>query len=571
MQSTWHIHHPDDQAAARLAAALPLPPELARILVQRGITDPEAARVFLAPNLGQLPVPEALDGLAPAVARVAEAIVTGQRILVFGDYDADGVTATALLTDFLEQAGASVTAYIPDRRQEGYGLQPRHIPDPAEAAGCRLIVTVDCGAASHAAIAEARRRGIDVVVTDHHLPDATELAATAVLNPRQDGPDSPLTHLAGVGVAFYLAAGLRARLRRMNWWQQRPEPNLRHACDLVAIGTVADMVPLLGVNRVLTHTGLTVLREARRPGLEALMAVSGILPADVVSQDIAFRLAPRLNAAGRLAHARLALDLLRCPDPPRARQLAQDLDDLNRERRRMEADTFTEAVERLNRTAPDGPRRVLVLGDDHWHEGVIGIVAGRLARRYHLPAVVLTRCNGRWKGSARSVDGLNICDAFQATARYLCTFGGHPMAAGLQLEPGQLDAFTRALEGAVARLAPRIGTPPPLFIDAELDLDAITPAFLDALGALAPFGTDNPEPLFAAGRLAVQDARLVGQCHLRMTLSQADRPAARHINAIRFNTPPDGRPGSCLPRAVFRLGWNRFNGRRSPQMIIVDT
>ena len=571
MHPDWHIHRPDEPAAAHLANVLSLPPELARILVQRGLDNAEAARIFLEPALDQLPLPETLNGLAAATARVAEAVVSGQRILVFGDYDADGVTATALLTDFLEQAGASVTAYIPDRRQEGYGLQPRHIVDPAEASGCRLIVTVDCGAASHAAVTEARRRGIDIVVTDHHLPDDARLPAAAVVNPRQDGPGSPLAHLAGVGVAFYLAAGLRAHLRRMDWWRQRPEPNLRQACDLVAIGTVADMVPLVGANRVLTHAGLAVLREARRPGLEALMAASAVLPADVGSQDIAFRLAPRLNAAGRLAHARLALDLLRCTEPARARQLAERLDDLNRQRRRMEADIFTEAVNRLKRGEKGPSGHILVLAEDGWHEGVIGIVAGRLARRYYLPVVVLTRCDGRWKGSARSVDGLDICAALKAAAPHLCAFGGHPMAAGLQLETGRLDAFTRDLETAVARLAPRLGAPPPLIIDGELDLDRITPAFLDALACLEPFGTDNPQPLFAARRLAVCDARTVGQGHLRMTLCQADRPAARQVNAIRFNTPADSRPGSCLAKAAFRLGWNRFNGRRSPQMIIVDT
>ncbi|HDI60718.1 MAG TPA: single-stranded-DNA-specific exonuclease RecJ [Desulfobacteraceae bacterium] len=570
MHSAWRIQPCDEAAAGRLAAALSLPLELARILVQRGIGDTETARAFLDPALDQLPLPESLDGLTPAAARLAEAVTAGQRILVFGDYDADGVTATALLTDFLQEAGASVTAYIPDRHQEGYGLQPRHIVDPAEAAGCRLIVTVDCGAASHAAVAEARRRGIDVVVTDHHLPHADELPAVAVVNPRQGLPDAPLAPLAGVGVAFYLAAGLRAHLRRLDWWNRRPEPNLRQACDLVALGTVADMVPLVGVNRVLTHAGLAVLREARRPGLEALMAVSAVSPPDLDSQDIAFRLAPRLNAAGRLAHARLALDLLRCPDPVQARQLAQRLDDLNRQRRCLEADIFAEAVDRLKREGTGPLPRILVLAEDSWHEGVIGIVAGRLARCYHRPAVVLTRRGDRWKGSARSVEGLDICAVFRAAAQHLCAFGGHPMAAGLQLEAGRLAAFSRDLQAAVDRLAPQLGAPPPLAIDGELDLDRITPAFLDALAGLEPFGSANPRPLFAARRLAVCDWRTVGRSHLRMTLCQADRPAARQVDAIRFNAPADSPPGPCLPRAAFRLGWNRFNGRRSPQMIIVD-
>jgi single-stranded-DNA-specific exonuclease len=571
MQTDWQISSSDEPTAARLAAALPLPVELARILVQRGITDSGTAQSFLEPALGQLPPPESLAPLEAAAARVAEAVTAGQRILVFGDYDADGVTATALLMDFLEQAGADVTAYIPDRRREGYGFQPEHVLDPAEAQGCRLIVTVDCGASSREAVAEAHRRGIDVVVTDHHLPDSAHLPAAAVVNPRQGPSDGPLAHLAGVGVAFYLAVCLRARLRRMDWWHRHPEPNLRQACDLVAIGTVADMVPLLGVNRVLTHVGLAVMREARRPGIEALMAVSGVAAGSIGSQDIAFRLAPRINAAGRLADPRLALDLLRCREPDRARQLALRLDALNQQRREMEAEIFDEAVGRLERDGDLRARRALVLADPRWHDGVVGIVAGRLAKRYHLPAVVLTLCDGRWKGSARSVDGLDICAAFRETAGHLCGFGGHPMAAGLRLDPQRLDAFTRDLEAAVGRLAPHLGAAPPLAIDAELDLDRITPAFLDALTALEPFGTANPEPLFAASGLSIREFRPMGRAHLRMTLCQADRPAARQVEAIRFNAPADNRPDTCLPRAAFRLGWNRFNGRRSPRMIIVDT
>ena len=453
MTPQWHLRHPDPQAVQRLCTTLALAPAVAAVLVNRQIIEPPAVRAFLRPDLDQLPSPETLGGLNRAVARVAEAICQGQRILVFGDYDVDGVTAAALLTDFLTQAGAAVDVFIPHRRRDGYGLQPQHVTTQAARRDCRLIVTVDCGAGSQAAVEAARREGIDVVVTDHHHPGDRPLPATAVVNPRCDGPDSPLAVLAGVGVAFYLVIGLRAHLRRIGFWQRRPEPNLRRLCDLVAIGTVADMVPLVGANRVLTHTGLQVIREGARPGIEALLDISALPRDRVQSEDIAFRLAPRLNAAGRLDHARLALDLLRSADPTAAGRIAVHLDRLNQQRRLLEGEILDDAVARLEQSADLASRRSLVIAGPDWHEGVIGIVASRLARRYHRPAVVLSGRDGLLKGSARSIPGVDIYQAIQAAAAHLEAFGGHPMAAGIQLAPEHRDAFADQFESAVARLA----------------------------------------------------------------------------------------------------------------------
>ena len=569
MQPQWHLERPEPGAVERLCKKLGLPSPVAAVLVNRGIVAPADAFSFLQPELAHLPPPGKLGGLEQAAARVGEAVCRGEKILVFADYDVDGVTSAALLREFLVQAGTEVKVYIPDRFHDGYGLQPRHVMEVAAREGCRLILTADCGATSHAAVQSAADQGIDVVVTDHHQPPDEPLAAAAQVNPCRDAPDSPLAPLAGVGVAFYLTIGLRAYLRRIGFWDRHPEPNLRRLLDLVAIGTVADMVPLTGVNRILVHAGLEVLRQQPRPGVEALMAVSAVSPERITSTDIAFRLAPRLNAAGRLAHADLALDLLCAVDGGSAKALAVRLDDLNFERRHLESQIVEEATARLQATAAD--RHALVVAGSDWHPGVVGIVASRLTRRFHRPSVVLSSRDGVLKGSARSIAGVNIYQALEHTASHLTAFGGHPMAAGLQLAPENLEAFTRELEQTVARLFPPKVFIPTLCLDAELDLHQVTPAFMDHLTALEPFGSANPEPLFCTGRVHVADRRLVGQRHLSLSLRQEGLPAAALVQAIHFNADQSAPIGETLARLAFRPRWNHWNGRRKIQLVIAET
>ena len=521
------------------------------------------------PDLDQLPPPEILDGLDEAATRVGEAIRRRESILVFGDYDVDGVTSTALLHDFLCQAGADVRVHIPHRLRDGYGLQPAHVRNVAARYGCRLILTADCGASSHDAVREAAHHGIDVVVTDHHQPSPEPLAAAAVVNPCRDAPGSPLAQLAGVGVSFYLTIGLRAYLRRIGFWNHRPEPNLRRLLDLVAIGTVADMVPLVGVNRVLVHAGLQLMRQGTRPGIEALMAVGTVSRERIASENIAFHLAPRLNVAGRLEDAGLAFDLLRATDLQAAHQMAARLDALNRERRVLEGQIVSEAVSRLRGQAES--RHALVVAGPDWHEGVLGIVASRLVRLFHRPTIALSGRDGSLRGSARSIPGVNIHKALQRSAGYLTSFGGHPMAAGLQLAAENFEAFAQAIDTAVGELAPPAAFVPTLHLDAELDFDQLTPGFLDDLYTMQPFGSGNPEPLFGARCVRVAERRIVGQHHLSMTLFQGEAAASNSLKAIHFNAAPSETTRDAMDRIAFRARWNYWNSRRSIQLVIAET
>ena len=569
MKLRWHLEHPDPETVARLSSALHIDPTVAAVLVNRNITTPETASTFLKPDLDQLPPPDVLYGIEAAATRVGEAVRRGESILVFGDYDVDGVTSVALLHDFLSQAGADVHVHIPHRLRDGYGLQPGHVRNLAARYGCRLIVTADCGASSHDAIREAAEHGIDVVVTDHHQPSPEPLAATAEVNPCRDAPGSPLAQLAGVGVAFYLTIGLRAYLRGMGFWNQRPEPNLRRLLDLVAIGTVADMVPLVGVNRVLVHAGLQLMRQDARPGIEALMAVAAVSRERIASDGIAFHLAPRLNVAGRLEDAGLAFDLLKAADLQTAHQMATRLDALNRQRRDLEGQIMAEAVSRMRGRAES--RRALVIAEPDWHEGVLGIVASRLVRLFHRPTVVLSGRDGALRGSARSIPGVNIHKALQRSAGHLTAFGGHPMAAGVQLPAENLEAFAQALDLAVGEIAAPTAFVPSLYLDAELGFDQLTPSFLDDLYTLQPFGSGNPEPLFSARRIRVAERRVVGQHHLSMALIQEEASASSPLRAIHFNADPSEATRDAMDRIAFRARWNYWNSRRSIQLVIAET
>lgn len=570
MNPQWQILDPDPGRVAHLARTLNLAPAIAAVLVNRQLADPAAAEAFLHPALSQLPPPDLLDGLPAAVARITAAIRSATPILVFGDYDVDGVTGTALLVEFLQDAGARVTPYLPHRRHDGYGLQARHVVEQALAAGCGLIVTVDCGATSHEAVAAARAHAIDVVVTDHHHPGDVPLPAAAVVNPRCGPGDGPLAPLAGVGVAFYLTIALRAHLREIGFWQGRQEPDLRRLCDLVALGTVADMVPLVGVNRILTRAGIDVLRRGGRPGIDALLAVSDLSAEALDTEAVAFRLAPRLNAAGRMDHPGLALDLLLQRSPAEARETAVRLDRLNRERRETETAILAEAEERLTASGDPRHRHALVVAGPDWHEGVLGIVASRLARRFHRPAVVLSGRDGRLKGSARSIPGIDLYAALQQAAAHLDRFGGHPMAAGLQLDAARLDPFRLDLEASVAAQAPAAAFVRRLTIDAPLPLAQVAPAFLQALETLAPFGNGNPEPVFAAEDVSVRRVRCVGGRHRRLSLAPAGSPQAPAIPAMHFNVDLSQPPPTHLAHLAFRLRWNQWNGRRTLQLVIAE-
>ena len=565
MGNALEILRPDPGHVKTLAAALHCHPVVSTLLANRGITSHQAAVEYLQPSLRHLKPPHDLCDMDRAVQRVATALEKNQKILVFGDYDVDGVTATCLLVEFLEKVGGDVAYYIPHRVREGYSLKTDHLNNGTVPAGTRLIITVDCGISSRRAVASAAEAGIDVIITDHHAVTKPLPAAVAAINPNRADCPSGLGILAGVGVVFYLVIALRTALRRRQYFTRVPEPNLKKLCDLVALGSVADMVPLVQENRILTSVGLSVINGGGRPGLHRLVAASRIQSGRVDSEDIAFRLAPRLNAAGRINHASEAVELLRTTADKPARQMAAALDGLNNERREIEQATADTIADLLARSPRILDRPALVLSSPAWHPGVTGIVASRLARQYHRPVFLVCMPDGVGKGSGRSIPGIDIIRCLRECAPVLERYGGHPAAAGITVTDSNLEEFRCLFEAAVEKVTSRGIPAERLRIDDELDFAGIQADLLDALELLKPFGEGNPEPLFLARGVTVRESITVGRVHTRLTLAQHINGQASTLPAIYFNSPD-------IPvradRVVFSLRWNHWNGRKSIQAVI---
>jgi single-stranded-DNA-specific exonuclease len=569
MTTIWDILEPDADAVAQLTSILAIDPLVATVLVNRRITTIEAARAFLNPSLTTIRPPGTIKDIEKAAERLVRAITDNEKILIFGDYDVDGVTATALLLDFLRGVGARASHYIPHRRKEGYGLRENHIQKRVLPGGYRLVITVDCGISSHEAVRAATAAGIDVIITDHHQPASDLPEAMAVINPKRDDCCAGLDHLAGVGMAFYLLIELRRQLRDIGFWRQRTEPNLKSLCNLVALGTIADMVPLVDENRAFIQAGLPAM--ASRPGLQALMAVSRVDHQWIEADDIAFRLAPRLNAAGRVAHANLALRLLTTGDARRAVRIARTLDRLNTRRQSMEADIADQIRRRIEARPDVLDRQALVMTERDWHEGVLGIVAARLARQYCRPVILLAHDGQVARGSARSIPGIDLYRLLASCDTHLEHFGGHAMAAGLTLPWQALQAFEEQLLKRLAQRSRPEDFQPRLTLDAEIALHQISPNLLDQMESLRPFGQAMPEPLFMARDLVVASHRVVGGRHRQMVVHSRSRSEAEALQAIHFNIDPAVDPPPRFARLAFHLRWNRWNGNRRPQLVVAAT
>jgi single-stranded-DNA-specific exonuclease len=503
-------------AIDRLAADLKLTPLTARVLALRGLVSAEAARAFMADALASLPDPSLLPGMDRAVARLAAAIEQGERIAVHGDYDVDGITGAALLVETLRLLGAEVECHIPLRLKDGYGLSAAALRQAA-AGGAKLALSVDCGVSALAEAQLALELGLDLIITDHHQPPAPLPAAFAIVNPHLPENRFPFRELAGVGVAFFLLVALRKTLRERGFFLSRPEPDLRRGLDLVALGTIADVVPLQGVNRILVRAGLKSMNGSERPGLRALKEVAAV--SEVSCGNVAFRLAPRLNAAGRLEDALLGVELLLESSAERALAMARLLDDFNRERQEIEQETLRQAVARLEATAAAGECSI-VLADPRWHPGVIGIVASRLVERYHRPAVLIALENGQGKGSARSIAGFHLYRSLEHCRRHLAGFGGHAFAAGLTIAEQEVAAFAAAFEAVARESLSAADLLPRVLHDGEVLLEELTEAAVRQLAELAPFGAGNPEPSFLVRGARAQQIQTVGGKHLRFTLRQ---------------------------------------------------
>jgi single-stranded-DNA-specific exonuclease len=516
-KKAWKVYPEQPELVAAVMARHNLPRLVARILLNRGLCAADDILAFLDPSLERLNPPFELPDLETAAARLGRAVRQGEPVAVYGDYDADGITATAVLHQFLRELGLNCFPYIPDRLTQGYGLKIEGLKELAQQA--RLVVTVDCGISDAAEVAWAKAQGLEVIITDHHeippeLPDAL-----AVVNPKRLGHAYPFGELAGVGVALLLALGVRADLRAEGWFRQHPEPNLRSYLDLVALGTAADVVPLVGENRILVRQGLKVLEESRRPGIIALKEVTQLEGKPISYQNVVFQLAPRLNAAGRMGQARCALELLLSDDLAQARVQARYLHNLNRQRQALEEDVLKQARALIHRSNLSA-RPVLVLAAEGWHPGVIGIVAARLADEYHRPAALVSLINGRGRGSARSIEGFHLFKGLHACRQALHKYGGHAAAAGFEVAADQLPALQDLLEQAFHE---QVGLEPPrptLKVDAQVELSDLDRAFNRHLETMRPFGPGNPAPVIVCLGVQCLGSQVVNQRHLKVTLSQ---------------------------------------------------
>ncbi len=527
----WRLRAGDPLEGQAIAERLALPEIVGRLLAQRGI-DRDHAPGFLAPRLrDQLPDPSHLRDMEGAVERLVRAARNGETIAIFGDYDVDGATSAALLMRFFAAIGGRTRVYVPDRLREGYGPNaPALLRLHQE--GVRLVVTVDCGTNAHLPLAEAAEAGLEVIIVDHHVAEPLLPRAAAVVNPNRLDEESPHGGLAAVGVAFLLVVAVNRALRQAGWYKNgRAEPDLLQWLDLVALGTVCDVVPLAGLNRALVAQGIKVARRNANPGLAALAAVAGISePLD--AYHLGFVLGPRVNAGGRVGEADLGARLLATDDPALAAEFAERLDGYNRERREIEARTLEAAIATVEGAA-QSPVLAFAAAEG-WHPGVIGIVAARLKERYERPACVVALADGIGKGSGRSIAGLPLGPAVIAArqAGLLINGGGHAMAAGFTVAAERLDALRTFL---VDRLGDGLGCTrlvPELSLDAALSLAAVQAELIDHLDRLAPFGAGNPEPRFAFRGVRVVHAEMVGSGHLRCALS--DPLGAGRLRAIAF-------------------------------------
>ncbi len=516
----------------RLAGTLGVSTFLVRLLRTRGLASATEMDVFLSPHLRHLAPPESYPGMAEAASVLAQGLAEGRTLCVWGDYDVDGVTSTALVLDFLRGRGIAARRHIPDRVGEGYGLNIEHVERLA-AEGVGLLLTVDCGIAAGAEVARARELGMTVVVSDHHLPPQTLPEAHAVCDPRL-GP-CPCPELAGVGVAFLLMAALNRLL-------PGAPSDMREFLDLVALGTLADIVELTPQNRILVKNGLLLLKDAKRPGIHALKEAAGFDPAAPLNAgQVVFGLAPRINAAGRIGQAADALALLLATTRAEARPLAQKLDALNRERRSEEDGIFEAASVQAEGF---GHRPTLVVAQEGWHPGVVGIVASRLVDRFHKPALVLTREGDEWKGSGRATEDFDLYAGLAACEAELAHFGGHRQAAGLRLALDRLEALRDAFDAAAVAQLGRTPAGPSLPLDALLPFCEISHGLLRELEMLEPFGPGNPEPLFVSERVQVEGYDLFGRdrAHVKLLLREPASNVAMRAKAWRM--------AKSLPRSL---------------------
>lgn len=553
------------EQASALSKELGLSFVTAQLLLNRGIQTPESAQVFLNPHINQLPNPFLMKDMEKAVLCLEDAIQKKRKMVIYGDYDVDGTTGSSLLYLFLKELGVQADVYIPHRVQEGYGLNLKAL-EHLKSEHYELVVTVDNGISSVAEAERAREMGLDLVIIDHHQVPPQVPFAQAILNPKQIGCEYPYKELAAVGVVFQFCVALRSHLRQKGFFGSNPEPNLKKYLDLVALGTIADMVPLTGQNRLFVKLGLEVLNQSKNIGIQALKEISGI-KGDVSPGQVGFRLGPRINAAGRLESAKLGFDLLTTNNHEEAKHLAIKLDQANRERQELQEKIAEEACQRVEEGNYLSNKRSILVFDSSWHVGVIGIVASRLVERFHVPSLVGTQEGDSVRCSGRSIAGLNIYDALCESASYLQKFGGHKQAAGLHFQLEKSNHFWEAFDRAVRKQLPsEEAFSPKIRFDSVLSPDDIQDVFIEELQKLQPFGQANPEPIFWSNQYHIVSQRIVGEKHLKLTLSEN----RRSFDAIGFGMADLHIPNFEGLECLFTPEFNEWKGHRKVQFRLQD-
>ncbi len=564
MSKNWKESGFDPDLAGELAEATGLPVPLAAVLIGRGYTDARAVDHFLNPRLSDLCDPFLLPDMEKAVDRIRRAVESREPIVVFGDYDADGITATALLIRVLKKLGAAVTPFLPHRIEDGYGLAADTLQKCMDEAHPQLVITVDCGTGSVEAVERARAGGVDVVVTDHHEPTGANAPAVAVVNPKR-GAEKAMAGLAGVGVAFKLCHALLKRGREKGA-QSDKDTDLRQYLDLVGIGTIADVVPLVDENRILARHGLARLNKTESVGLRSLIEISG-LKSDLDTYHVGYMIGPRLNAAGRIGDAVASLRLLLTEDAGEAQRLARQLDSANRERQDIEKQIVLEAMAEIDGFFNPKQHFGLVVARKDWHPGVVGIVASRLSAKYRRPAVVIALDEtGMGRGSCRSIERFDMLKGLEACEGHLVRFGGHTMAAGLDIQASAVEAFKAEFNRVAAKELKGVDLRAVQNIDAWVELGELDDVFQDALDRMRPFGLGNPTPTFAVrGVKIVGQPRILKDAHLKMPVASG----GVQREAIAFNMADREIPAGPVDIA-FHSQRNEYMGRVTLQLNVQD-
>ena len=516
----WKFPDIDSKKQHILEKELGVKPVISQILINRHIEDPDDAKRFLHPSLEDLHNPFLMKDVDRGVDRVIKAISTGERIVIYGDYDADGITSVVVLVKFLKSIHENITSYIPDRIKEGYGLN-RDAIDRIKKDKVTLIITVDCGITDYEEVSYANSIGIDTIILDHHEVPEILPKAVAAINPHRTDCSFPFKHLAGVGIAFNFLIALRGKLRQSGFWNDKTYPNLKEYLDLVALGTIGDISPLIDENRIFARIGLDIINEGKRVGIRALREKSGLSLSNMDSTDASFKIIPRINAAGRVGSPEDAVKLLLTEDINEARGIAAMLDGYNRERQEIERSIFNEILQLIEDKSSSDKINSIVLASPEWHPGVIGIVASKLVDRYYRPTILISLKDGVGKGSGRSIAEFNLYDGLKNKCdSLLISYGGHRYAAGISIEEKNIEKLSHALDEAILEDLDVSELAPSTCIDAECNLREIDRDLISQIEMLAPFGNMNPEPVLCVKNIQVKSLTTVGNNHLRMRLNK---------------------------------------------------